>query len=475
MEKINYTILIVEDNPGDLFLITDYLEDAISEPTIINADTFNSAVSLITSAQYKFDVILLDLSLSDKSRIELISGILDASKEIPVIVLTGYSDIDFGVKSLSMGISDYLLKDELVGSTLLKSIVYSIERKKINTALLESEKRYSSLFQMSPLPMWVMDFDTYKYVQVNKAAVDKYGFSNVEFMSMTVFDLRPDFEFEKTRTNIQNISSGKISTPFLGCHKHMTKDKRLLDVDIYGNKININDKQFLLIIGFDITEKTQHELMINQAILNAQEEERYEIGAELHDNICQLLNAGLLWLSMLDGEINENARDMYNRAIEVIKLSMEDTRRLSHSLAPSFLEASYIQDTFLSLLNNFNAHEQYIIDLDISSEVKSTQINKDIHLHLYRILQEQLNNIRKYANATKISVKLLFENNLFVLDIIDNGKGEIAAKENEKTGIGFSNMKRRLEPYSGQLEINPNQINGFEIRIKIPKIKFCDN
>src|SRR6202000_1221748 len=96
-----------------------------------------------------FDVILLDLPLPDKTGLPLINEVVTLSPGIPVIVLTGYTDIAFSVKSLALGIADYLLKDELTTMMLYKSIIYSTERKKVMLALEESEKKYGDLFHLS--------------------------------------------------------------------------------------------------------------------------------------------------------------------------------------------------------------------------------------------------------------------------------------------------------------------------------------
>src|SRR5690554_545446 len=123
-------LLVVEDNRGDLLLIEDFLFEKISNPTIQEAKTFKEAKHFLEKGD-KFDAILLDLSLPDKSGEELLDEIVKISKSIPVIVLTGYADIAFGIKSLSLGIADYLLKDELTATSLHKSILYSIERKEV--------------------------------------------------------------------------------------------------------------------------------------------------------------------------------------------------------------------------------------------------------------------------------------------------------------------------------------------------------
>lgn len=125
-----YKILVIEDNPGDFALVEDFLFEQIESPEILRARSFRSAVELLNTDS-DFDVVLLDLSLPDNAGEQLIKDIIEASNQAPVIVLTGYVDFDFGVKSLSLGVLDYMLKDELTALTLFKSIIYSIERKKI--------------------------------------------------------------------------------------------------------------------------------------------------------------------------------------------------------------------------------------------------------------------------------------------------------------------------------------------------------
>src|SRR6202035_2681720 len=105
----------------------------------------------------------------------LILDIIKICANVPVIVLTGYSDFTFGVKSLSLGVSDYILKDGLSSISLYKSIVYSTERKKSIADLKESEKRYSDVFHFSRLPMWIVDLDSLKFLDVNRATTDHYG------------------------------------------------------------------------------------------------------------------------------------------------------------------------------------------------------------------------------------------------------------------------------------------------------------
>lgn len=142
--KGNHTIFIIEDNPGDFALVEEFLFEQIEAPVISHVLNYQAAQAVLSERVIPFDIILLDLSLPDKTGISLIEEVIKLSMNAPVIVLTGYVDFEFGVKSLSLGISDYILKDELTGISLYKSIVYSCERKKIILALESSELRARS-------------------------------------------------------------------------------------------------------------------------------------------------------------------------------------------------------------------------------------------------------------------------------------------------------------------------------------------
>lgn len=145
--KGEYNILVIEDNPGDFALVEEFLLEQIETPYITQARNYSEARSMLSDQSGAFDVVLLDLSLPDKTGIPLIQDILSIAENAAVIVLTGYADLSFGVRSLSMGISDYILKDELSSLSLYKSLVYAIERRKIITALEESEKRSRNFAQ----------------------------------------------------------------------------------------------------------------------------------------------------------------------------------------------------------------------------------------------------------------------------------------------------------------------------------------
>jgi len=133
-----YNILVIEDNPGDFALVEEFLLEQVKRLNLFHAKTYKEASAVLSGENcHKLDVILLDLSLPDKTGTELINDVVALCNDTPVVILTGYENLRFGVTALSLGASDYILKDELTPQLLHKSILYNIERKKMNLNLLE--------------------------------------------------------------------------------------------------------------------------------------------------------------------------------------------------------------------------------------------------------------------------------------------------------------------------------------------------
>lgn len=458
-------ILVIEDNPGDFLLIRDYLEEQIDSLDLIHANRYSEAKNILSIKETYFDVILLDLTLPDNFGEQLITDMMSINKGAPLIVLTGFSDLDFGIKSLSLKASDYLVKDDINPISLFKSIKYNIERKKTNLLLEESEKKYSNLFQLSPQPMWIFDTEKFDFIQVNKAAIDHYGYTEEEFLSMNMTDIVVfNGDEEDIIKKAKDISSS--NNVYKGRYTHRKKSGEEILVEIYGSKIQINDKDFESVIAIDVTEKVRMEHKITKAIIKTQEDERFEIGSELHDNVCQILASSQLSLEMLKDNLPPNAEQWFNKSKQFINLALEEIRNISHKLAPSFFEYTTIEDTFHELLNDINANNKYQIDLKIEEEVVNQKIASELQLNLYRILQEQLRNITKYANADHIAVELKLEQQELLFNIIDNGIG--FNYDEVKKGIGLSNIKRRAELFFGKMEIESAPGQGCKMIIQIP-------
>lgn len=254
-DKKNYNILVIEDNLGDFNIINAYLINQILNHNIQHADSFKTAKEIIETASSGFDAILLDLSLPDLSGEELTREIVAISGDTPIIVLTGYENLDFSIKSLALGIEDYLLKDEITSKSLYQDIVYSIERKRTNAKIIESEKRYSDLFHFSPQSMIVYDLETLKILSANNAALKNYGYTETELLNMTIKDICFTQNNEEQELNCLN-NVDHIS--LLGLCKLKTKNEEFIDVDAVTNTINFKGKIARIFLATDVTERLQY-------------------------------------------------------------------------------------------------------------------------------------------------------------------------------------------------------------------------
>ncbi|WP_276373665.1 PAS domain S-box protein [Chryseolinea sp. H1M3-3] len=247
-------ILVVEDNTGDFILIEDYLREQGAHIMLRRASTYEEAERTLEQ-RHNFDAILLDLTLPDAYGEKLVHDMVEIAGSTPIVVLTGFSDQKFGISALSMGVADYLLKDELNAYQLYKSIAYSVERKRIGNQLKKSEAKYHRLFHFSPLPMWVYDLETLSFLDVNEAAIVQYGFSKEEFLQMKLPAIWTQNNVGEQLDRIKQFK--KFAAPYRGIVQHVKKSGELIFVEVQSDSIDFDGKAARLVLATDITEKTK--------------------------------------------------------------------------------------------------------------------------------------------------------------------------------------------------------------------------
>ena len=254
-----YSFFVIEDSRGDYVLIEEYLNEQFSRPSVTHAMTFQEAEDIFESDSVgRFDCIILDLSLPDKSGKDLIDEVLRLSEGLPVVVLTGYTNLSFSVQFLEQGISDYLLKDELSPSLLHKSIIYSIKRNEFSKRIQESEEKYRTLFELSPEAMWLADSETGEFLDVNRAAILHYGYSREEFLSMSITDLQTS----KSPTLSGHFANGTLDEEPVGEVNYVSHQKKsgdVIKVSIESSQIDYQGRKAGLYLVKDVTEKLKDE------------------------------------------------------------------------------------------------------------------------------------------------------------------------------------------------------------------------
>ncbi|GAA5336760.1 hypothetical protein YIM73052_02230 [Thermus antranikianii] len=123
-------------------------------------------------------------------------------------------------------------------------------------ALEAQEARFRLLFHAHPLPMWVYDLETLRFLEVNHAAVEKYGYTREEFLSLTILDIRPERERPKL---LQDLKSPRPSLQHSGPWTHRLKDEREIQVEIFSHLLEWEKKPAVLVVALDITQRLQAE------------------------------------------------------------------------------------------------------------------------------------------------------------------------------------------------------------------------
>lgn len=213
--KSELSFLVIEDQHVDQQLISFYINQNISNATIYIASTFAEAKEYLRSDTI-IDVVLLDLGLPDMRGEQLVAEVLKYSNQATVIVLTAFSSQDFAISVLSMGVADYLIKEELNSSSLYKSIVYSIERKRIEKNLKESNERYEILAEATSDTIWDWDIENDR-IQYSEGIYTMFGYKPESIINTSKWregKIHPD-DLSEVDTQLRNSFENKITNIYL--------------------------------------------------------------------------------------------------------------------------------------------------------------------------------------------------------------------------------------------------------------------
>ncbi|MBS1748999.1 MAG: PAS domain-containing protein [Bacteroidetes bacterium] len=199
-----------------------------------------------------------------------------------------------------------------------------------------------------------------------------------------------------------------------------------------------------------------------RTVLDTQEKERKKLAEELHDNVNQLL--GVVKLYIEHSITNENIREgLLKKSNEYIDKVIEELRNLSKSLSPPLLAELGLEQSITSLADAISGvqHISVIVDMVDFNEEGLTESHK---LMLYRIVQEQLNNIIKHAEAKNVEINFKKTGEKVELIIKDDGKGTDLTVENND-GFGLRNIRNRIELYHGTIDMITSPGNGFILKV----------
>jgi len=217
------------------------------------------------------------------------------------------------------------------------------------------------------------------------------------------------------------------------------------------------------------TEKRLH--LLAEQLIHSQEYERKRVSTELHDGVGQVLSALKFQVeSLINGakgtSLQRKGDVVLNSVLDNIKVALKDLRRISVDLRPSVIDDLGLLMALRWFIGEYKkVYTNINVDLQLDvHESKLSDVNKKI---IYRIIQEAMNNIAKYASASIIFIQLIKSNNGLLLRISDNGCGfDLAAvKRNSSTGLGLKNMEERAESSGGQFIMSSKISSGTTVQV----------
>jgi signal transduction histidine kinase len=216
-----------------------------------------------------------------------------------------------------------------------------------------------------------------------------------------------------------------------------------------------------------IAIEQQKKLELTQAIIDGEELERIRLAKELHDGIGGLMSMIKLQFTNFKkshAAIQENIE--YNSALDLLNTASQDIRKISHALMPSALERLGLIDAVEQFCTQMQTTGNF--EIDFQHYGFDARLSQKLELLLYRIIQELLNNIIKYANAKEVLVQFTKNENLISITIEDDGKGFDISTLKNKDGIGLQSMQKRIELLGGKMDIDSEIGKGTSVNIELP-------
>jgi signal transduction histidine kinase len=218
-----------------------------------------------------------------------------------------------------------------------------------------------------------------------------------------------------------------------------------------------------------VAERRTKQSEITAAVLTAQENERAAIGKELYDNLNQILGATKMYIEL--AKKDEENRDMLLEKSSVCIVNViEVISKISKTLASPGMQVGLFNSIKVLIADLIMVHP---IEIQFrESNIKEKCLNEKLKLTIFRIVQEQMNNILKHSNATTAIIRLSRHENELILNISDNGSGADILKEIE--GVGIQNIKSRAELHNGAVTIVSNPGKGYKLKVALSLNGYMD-
>ncbi|MBU1169852.1 MAG: response regulator [Proteobacteria bacterium] len=353
-----------------------------------------------------------------------------------------------------------------------------VEREAAQAALKNSEEQYRSLFNGVPVGIYRASTDG-KVIDANPTlyhilgSTDQGALQSINFIKTYLTEEEAGRLFAEVRDTgkVDNFETRIIT--FAGNEIWISLKLQA----VYDNQ----KKRILYVEGAveDITHRKRSEEHIHtltQELIKAQESERQRIARDLHDHVAQNLGALKITCNTLIMNQLDNPELMKKSIInfsEVLSESISSVRDIAYNLRPPNLDQMGLIRTIAQYCDDFSDRSNMMVDF-YSAGMEHVNLDFDMEINLYRLIQEALNNIRKHSEARNVMIRIVASSPDIIVRIEDDGKGFEVEKRMfdafQEKRMGLKSMEERVSLLGGSMSIKSRLNEGTKIVIKVKNI-----
>lgn len=474
-------LLIVDDIKVNLFLLESIMKKV--EVNLIKASSGFEALEKTNGVELALAIIDVWMPGMDGYELAVKLNENRTNDKVPVIFVTANYGSEMDVfKGYDSGAVDYIIKpinNQIILSKVnvfldlfrqnqtVKQSKQELER--VNIALKTSEEKYRSYIDNAPDGIFITD-EKGKFIQMNKAASIITGYTFEELSCMGFSDLvkhRPNKEDNNYLENL--INNGTVKADLRYCPKNGTMRWWSLEA------VSLSNGQYLCFTK-DITDRKKAEQELNSSLEQlhqltryvdeVRENERVAIARELHDDLGQALTAVKIDLGIIKRDISdEMIIDKVSKVSELVRDTILTVQRLTAQLRPPMIDDLGLEAAIEWYSKEFAQRNGIEIFLDIEPGIP---VVHNAALIVFRIMQESLTNISRYAKASCVDIKLNRFENTICFSISDDGVGISDCQIKSKKSFGLIGMKERSASLGGTFEVSRGEPNGTVVKISFP-------
>ncbi len=353
------------------------------------------------------------------------------------------------------------------------------ERKRTEIALLESEERFRTIVEQSPISIQVMTPDGWT-VQVNRAWEKLWGITADDVKN---YNLRHDEQITSLgmMPYVERGFAGEtVLLPPVAYHTPeslKTGRRRWFQARIYPVRGERDEIKNVIVMYEDITERqwaTEDLQRLSIELMNAQETERKHVSQELHDELGQALTAMRINFDMLEKILPPDSAQVGRERLAEISMLVDETlehvRELSHTLRPTMLDEMGLVPTLRWYVSRYADRLGIEVELDVTG--LEQRLAPEIETTLYRIVQEALTNIARHAHAHRVRLQLTGQAGSVSALIEDDGRGFDAqtrlAADAARSGLGLLGMRERAALWGGNFTVQSRPGAGTRLLVELP-------